>query len=146
MCSHLNTNKKLIIRLLAGVIAHSPSHSHLLPPYIPSSSPHLTFLLSICLSFLLYPVNWTLATLRCFSHYSSHCGQIALSFRTIALCSLAAPSSRGAHESFPLFCGIFQSKDGTEKWIQVYSKKNNLRPLITTCCTLHNDRFTKKNM
>lgn len=60
----------------------------------------------------LHLVNWALPTIQCFSHYSHHSGQIALSFRTIGLCSLAAPATRGLHKSFPPSLGCFRANMG----------------------------------
>lgn len=90
--------------------------SRLPRPFIPSPSLRLCSFLSLSLPrplFLpLQLVNWTLATLRRFSHYSHHSGQIALSFRTIGFCSLAAPATRGLHKSLPPSQGCCGAKMG----------------------------------
>lgn len=100
----------------------SLSLSRLLRSFIPSLS-LLLFQLSLSLPCSLHLVNWTLATLRCFSHYSHHSGQIALSFRTIGLCSLAAPTTRGLHKPFPLSQGCFRAKMGPRN--EFHSTANN---------------------
>lgn len=139
MCSHLNMNTKPIPGLLAWVIAHSlplPSLPFLYSFSVPASLLALSVSLSISPS--LHLVNWTLATLRCFSHYSHHSGQIALSFRTIGLCSLAAPATRGLHKSFPLSLGCFRAKMGPRNGF--HSTANNTTSghwwLPGSCCTL----------
>ncbi len=136
MCSHLNMNTKPIPGLPAWVIAHTLPPVSCLSLFLlcPCFSPSL----SLCLSLSLHPVNWTLATLRCFSHYSHHSGQIALSFRTIGLCSLAAPATKGLQKSFPLSQGCFRAKMGPRNRFHSTANKTTSGHwwLPAPCCTL----------
>lgn len=140
MCSHLNMNIKPIPCFLAWVIAHFLSLPSLAFLYSFSilASASFSQCLSLSVSLLPYLLNWTQATSRCFSHYSHHSGQIALSFRTIGLCS--------CNQSFPHFRAV-----SGQRWDQEMDSilQQIIQPQATDDCVLHtahSDPFIKERV